>query len=136
MLLQVFRVRVEAAGCVPADRIGKIFSNVTSLYCFHNEHLLPQLLERQRDWAQSRVISDVMEKQAPFLKMYAEYTTNYQRNALKAFDESVRTSRDFARIVADIEVLAYVRVSEFGSSVPTQGFPHALPPNCLKMRGL
>lgn len=48
-------------------------------------------------------IANVVRKQAPFLKMYSEYTNNYDR-ATKVFEE-MKKKKKFADVVREIEVL-------------------------------
>lgn len=53
LLDQEFRVRVEADSnqCgLGRDKQARLFSNIGSIYQFHNAHFLPPLLERRRDW--------------------------------------------------------------------------------------
>lgn len=56
--------------------------------------LIPRLMHR---------ISDVMRKQAPYLKHYSEYTNNYKL-AIQMFEECLRKKRSFEDIVKRIEV--------------------------------
>ena len=107
LLDQEFRVRVEALGRgagLSKTKLGLLFSNLSSIYQFHNSHFLPPLLERRRDWQAQQTIADVIVRQAPFLKMYSEYTNNF-KHATKTFDEAMRKSKDFAAIVAEVERL-------------------------------
>lgn len=48
-------------------------------------------------------ISDVLKKQAPFLKMYSEYTNNYKK-ATQVFEECMRKKKLFEDIVRRLEV--------------------------------
>ncbi|CAJ0587633.1 unnamed protein product, partial [Mesorhabditis spiculigera] len=107
LLDQIFRVDVEAlekAGDFERAKVGKLFSNISSLHTFHNTHLLPQLMDANREWNHTRRISHVMKKLAPFLKMYSEYTNNYNE-AVKVFEEQRVKNRKFADLVAKIERL-------------------------------
>lgn len=79
-----------------------LFANIASLYKFHNDHLLPQLMDRRREWQTTRRISDVMRKQGPFLKLYSEYTNNY-KNATQMFEE-VAKKRKVYEIIRKLEV--------------------------------
>uniref|UniRef100_A0A915HTZ9 Uncharacterized protein n=1 Tax=Romanomermis culicivorax TaxID=13658 RepID=A0A915HTZ9_ROMCU len=53
---------------------------------------------------QNQRISDVICKLAPYLKMYSEYTNNYNK-ACKVFDELRRKNKRFAHVVAEVELL-------------------------------
>uniref|UniRef100_A0A914UIQ1 Uncharacterized protein n=1 Tax=Plectus sambesii TaxID=2011161 RepID=A0A914UIQ1_9BILA len=108
LLDETFRERVEQENdrsrFLEKDRVARLFANTNSLYRFHNDHLLPQLMDRLRDWNHTRKISDVMRKQAPYLKLYSEYTNNYKR-ATKEFETCLKKSKRFAQIVQEIERL-------------------------------
>ncbi|GMT23114.1 hypothetical protein PFISCL1PPCAC_14411, partial [Pristionchus fissidentatus] len=102
LLDQMFRKRIAAENVIEKDKIAKLFANTESLYTFHNSHLLPQLMMAIREWNTTKRISSIMRKQAPFLKMYSEYTNNYKR-ATKLFEESMVKKKRFAEIVREIE---------------------------------
>ncbi|KIH66782.1 RhoGEF domain protein [Ancylostoma duodenale] len=103
MQFQLFRQRVMKEAAIDKDKQQKIFANVASLYQFHNTHFLPQLMEASRDWHTTKRIANVVRKQAPFLKMYSEYTNNYDR-ATKVFEE-MKKKKKFADVVREIEKL-------------------------------
>ncbi|XP_006983144.2 FYVE, RhoGEF and PH domain-containing protein 2 isoform X1 [Peromyscus maniculatus bairdii] len=65
----------------PEDVVRLIFSNISSIYCFHSQFFLPELQRRLDDWTATPRIGDVIQKLAPFLKMYSEYVKNFQRAA-------------------------------------------------------
>ncbi len=88
------------------DKRQRIFSNIESIYQFHNDYLLPQLLERWKKYEGTQLISDVIKSKAPFLKMYSEYTNNY-RNAIKTFNKCVKKNRKFASVVREAEVCKF-----------------------------
>ncbi|KAI6206951.1 FYVE, RhoGEF and PH domain-containing protein 4 [Aphelenchoides besseyi] len=102
-LLEKFRLEVEGEKLLDKKQNGMLFANLASLYTFHNDHLLPQLMDRRRDWQATKKISDVMRKQGPFLKMYSEYTNNYKL-ATQMF-EKCREKRRFDDIVRKLEKL-------------------------------
>ncbi len=62
-LLEHFREEVEKQRLFDKKQLALIFANISSLYRFHNDHLLPQLMDRRREWQSSRKISDVLRKQ-------------------------------------------------------------------------
>lgn len=97
-LLEKFRNDVEKDKMLDKRQMTNLFANISSLYQFHNQHLLPQLLERAREWQSSRRIGDVFKKQAPFLKMYSEYTNNY-KNSIQFFEDCLKKKKKFAEIV-------------------------------------
>ncbi|CAJ0935869.1 unnamed protein product, partial [Mesorhabditis belari] len=107
LLDQMFRLEVEAmekAGDIEKGKVSKLFSNISSLHTFHNTHLLPQLMDANRSWNNTRRISHVMKKLAPFLKMYSEYTNNYN-DSVKVFEELRGKNKKFADLVAKLERL-------------------------------
>lgn len=103
-LLEKFRSTVERAQLLDRRLQCHLFSNIASLNQFHEQHLLPQLMDRRREWQGTKRISDVLRKQAPFLKMYSEYTNNY-KTAVHIFEECMRKKRVFGEIVRQLEQL-------------------------------
>ncbi|XP_008566662.1 PREDICTED: FYVE, RhoGEF and PH domain-containing protein 2 [Galeopterus variegatus] len=65
----------------PEDVVRLIFSNISSIYQFHAQFFLPELQQRLDDWTATPCIGDVIQKLAPFLKMYSEYVKNFERAA-------------------------------------------------------
>ncbi|XP_001495203.2 FYVE, RhoGEF and PH domain-containing protein 2 isoform X1 [Equus przewalskii] len=65
----------------PEDVVRLIFSNISSIYQFHSQFFLPELQRRLDDWSATPRIGDVIQKLAPFLKMYSEYVKNFERAA-------------------------------------------------------
>ncbi|WKY07415.1 hypothetical protein Q1695_007118 [Nippostrongylus brasiliensis] len=103
LLDEIFRQRVVKEAAIDKDKQQKLFANIASLYQFHNTHFLPQLMEASREWHTSKRIANVVRKQAPFLKMYSEYTNNYDR-CTRVFDE-MKKKKKFADVVREIEKL-------------------------------
>ncbi|KAM9002243.1 FYVE, RhoGEF and PH domain-containing protein 2 [Sarcophilus harrisii] len=63
------------------DVVKLIFSNISSIHQFHSQFFLPELQRRVKEWAAVPRIGDVIQKLAPFLKMYSEYVKNFERAA-------------------------------------------------------
>lgn len=103
LLDEIFRQRIVKEAAIDRDKQQKLFANISSLYQFHNTHFLPQLMEASRDWHTTKRIANVVRKQAPFLKMYSEYTNNYDR-ATRVFEE-MKKKKKFADVVREIEKL-------------------------------
>lgn len=79
LLDQVFCARLMEAG-IPADVITGIFSNISCIHRFHQQFLLPELHTRiTQEWSCNPRIGDILQKLAPFLKMYGEYVKNFDR---------------------------------------------------------
>uniref|UniRef100_A0A1I7XJ44 DH domain-containing protein n=1 Tax=Heterorhabditis bacteriophora TaxID=37862 RepID=A0A1I7XJ44_HETBA len=65
-------------------------------------YAVKELVDSEQRYVEKlRLIASVVRKQAPFLKMYSEYTNNYDR-ATKIFEETKKKKR-FAEIVREIE---------------------------------
>ncbi|PIO71627.1 RhoGEF domain protein [Teladorsagia circumcincta] len=101
LLDEIFRQRVVKEAAIDKEKQQKLFANISSLHQFHNTHFLPQLMEASRDWHTTKRIANVVRKQAPFLKMYSEYTNNYER-ASRIFEE-LKKKKKFADVVREIE---------------------------------
>ncbi|OBS57869.1 hypothetical protein A6R68_11002 [Neotoma lepida] len=79
LLDQVFCTKLTEAGIPPEVTTG-IFSNISSIYCFHGQFLLPELQKRiTEEWDTNPRLGDILQKLAPFLKMYGEYVKNFDR---------------------------------------------------------
>ncbi|XP_058034447.1 FYVE, RhoGEF and PH domain-containing protein 2 isoform X2 [Ahaetulla prasina] len=63
----------------PEDVVKMIFSNISSIYQFHSQFFLPELKKRMEDWDSKPRIGDIIQKVAPFLKMYSEYVKNFDK---------------------------------------------------------
>ena len=105
---QVFQFRVDqenrAHPMFPPETVQHMFSNIKSIYKFHNDFLLPQLEERMKCWSTNPRIGDIMKNFAPFLKMYTEYVKNfdYAMNLINTLQHKVPR---FATIVNEIQKL-------------------------------
>ncbi|XP_031721693.1 FYVE, RhoGEF and PH domain-containing protein 4-like isoform X1 [Anarrhichthys ocellatus] len=105
LLDQVFcsRLTEEAGGgSFPPDLIRNIFSNISSIYSFHSQFLLPDLENCISHWCESPGLGSVLLQHAPFLRMYADYIRNFDQAM-----EMVRTwserSSVFRNIILDIQ---------------------------------
>lgn len=79
LLDQVFCTRLTEAG-IPLEVTTGIFSNISSIYRFHGQFLLPELQTRiTEEWNRNPRLGDILQKLAPFLKMYGEYVKNFDR---------------------------------------------------------
>ncbi|MEJ1288045.1 FYVE RhoGEF and PH domain containing 2 [Cricetulus griseus] len=107
----------------PEEVVRLIFSNISSIYCFHAQFFLPELQRRVDDWTATPRIGDVIQKLAPFLKMYSEYVKNFER-AAELLATWMDKSQPFQEIVTRIQVWGAVQ----GSSSPLRpGAPLSLP---------
>ncbi|XP_047382934.1 FYVE, RhoGEF and PH domain-containing protein 3 isoform X1 [Sciurus carolinensis] len=79
LLDQVFCTTLRKAG-IPSEVTTGIFSNISSIYRFHGQFLLPELQRRiTEEWDTNPRLGDILQKLAPFLKMYGEYVKNFDR---------------------------------------------------------
>uniref|UniRef100_A0A4W5KFR4 FYVE, RhoGEF and PH domain containing 1 n=1 Tax=Hucho hucho TaxID=62062 RepID=A0A4W5KFR4_9TELE len=86
----------------PLDVVTGIFSNICSIYCFHQQFLLPALEKRMEEWDLNPRIGDILQKLAPFLKMYGEYVKNFDR-AMELVNTWMERSSQFKAIVHHIQ---------------------------------
>ncbi|XP_005939026.1 faciogenital dysplasia isoform X4 [Haplochromis burtoni] len=102
LLDQVFCTKLTEAG-IPQDVITGIFSNISSIYCFHDKFLLPELKTRITDeWENKPRIGDILQKLAPFMKMYGEYVKNFDR-AMDLVNTWTQRSSQFKSVVQNIQ---------------------------------
>lgn len=105
---QVFQFKIDqenrAHPMFPPETVQHMFSNIKSIYKFHNDFLLPQLQQRMENWETDSRIGDIMKNFAPFLKMYTEYVKNfdYAMNLIQSLQ--VKIPR-FAAVINEIQKL-------------------------------
>ncbi|XP_063288802.1 FYVE, RhoGEF and PH domain-containing protein 1 isoform X1 [Pelobates fuscus] len=106
LLDQVFCARLleEAGtkGSFPVEVVMGIFSNICSIYCFHQKFLLPELEKRMQEWDSNPRIGDILQKLAPFLKMYGEYVKNFDR-AMELLNSWTERSSQFKSIIQEVQ---------------------------------
>ncbi|XP_074481362.1 FYVE, RhoGEF and PH domain-containing protein 4-like isoform X2 [Sebastes fasciatus] len=105
LLDQVFcsRLTEEAGrGSFPPDVIRNIFSNISSIYSFHSQFLLPDLESCISHWCESPGLGTVLVQHAPFLRMYADYVSNFDQ-AMELVRTWTERSSAFRNIVQDIQ---------------------------------
>uniref|UniRef100_A0A3Q2PSV5 FYVE, RhoGEF and PH domain containing 1 n=1 Tax=Fundulus heteroclitus TaxID=8078 RepID=A0A3Q2PSV5_FUNHE len=86
----------------PCDVVQGVFSNICSIYCFHQQFLLPALQKRMEERDSSPRIGDILQKLAPFLKMYGEYVKNFDR-AMELVNIWMERSAQFKAIIQEIQ---------------------------------
>lgn len=102
LLDQVFCARLTEAS-IPADVITGIFSNISCIRLFHQQFLLPELQTRiTQEWSCNPRIGDILQKLAPFLKMYGEYVKNFDR-AMELVNTWTQRSGVFKSVVQNIQ---------------------------------
>ncbi|XP_078424446.1 FYVE, RhoGEF and PH domain-containing protein 4-like isoform X2 [Cetorhinus maximus] len=106
LLDQVFCAKLleeaNSKGSFPAEVVTKIFSNISSIYTFHTQFLLPELETRMNLWNTTPQIGDILQKLAPFLKMYGEYVKNFEK-AMGLLKTWMGRSPQFKAIVEEIQ---------------------------------
>ncbi|XP_077464985.1 FYVE, RhoGEF and PH domain-containing protein 1 [Stigmatopora argus] len=106
LLDQVFSARLleeaRSRSSFPCDVIHGIFSNICSIHCFHQQFLLPALQKRMEEWDSNPRIGDILQKLAPFLKMYGEYVKNFD-HAMELVNTWMERSAVFKCIIHEIQ---------------------------------
>ncbi|TNN37499.1 FYVE, RhoGEF and PH domain-containing protein 3 [Liparis tanakae] len=126
----VFCTKLTETG-IPQDVITGIFSNISSIYCFHDKFLLPELktritgeCSRKKVHREDNVVEFPDEsavpslfssfgkneitacrlifKLAPFMKMYGEYVKNFDR-AMDLVNTWTQRSSQFKSVVQNIQ---------------------------------
>nr|XP_015197996.1 PREDICTED: FYVE, RhoGEF and PH domain-containing protein 2 isoform X2 [Lepisosteus oculatus]XP_015197997.1 PREDICTED: FYVE, RhoGEF and PH domain-containing protein 2 isoform X2 [Lepisosteus oculatus]XP_015197998.1 PREDICTED: FYVE, RhoGEF and PH domain-containing protein 2 isoform X2 [Lepisosteus oculatus] len=92
----------RTAGSFPEDVVKQIFSNISSIYQFHGLFLLPELQRRMDEWCKNPRIGDVLQKVAPFLKMYGQYVMSFDK-AMHLISTWMEKSTRFEEIILDIQ---------------------------------
>uniref|UniRef100_A0A673JMS2 FYVE, RhoGEF and PH domain-containing protein 1-like n=1 Tax=Sinocyclocheilus rhinocerous TaxID=307959 RepID=A0A673JMS2_9TELE len=92
----------RARSAFPCEVVMGIFSNICSIYCFHQQFLLPALEKRMEEWDLNPRIGDILQKLAPFLKMYGEYVKNFDR-AMELVNTWMQRSSQFKAIIHNIQ---------------------------------
>ncbi|KAJ7316836.1 hypothetical protein JRQ81_002998 [Phrynocephalus forsythii] len=102
LLDQVFCTRLNEAG-IPSDVVTGIFSNISSIYRFHEQFLLPELKTRiTEEWNINPRLGDILQKLAPFLKMYGEYVKNFDR-AMDLVNTWMQRSSSFKDVIQNVQ---------------------------------
>ncbi|XP_063282978.1 FYVE, RhoGEF and PH domain-containing protein 3 [Pelobates fuscus] len=102
LLDQVFCTKLVAAG-IPTEVTTGIFSNISSIYCFHCQFLLPELKTRiTQEWDTNPRLGDILQKLAPFLKMYGEYVKNFDK-AMEMVNSWTQRSSVFKEVIQTIQ---------------------------------
>lgn len=105
LLDQVFYCKLlEEAnrGSFSAELVNKIFSNISSINAFHSQFLLPELEKRMQEWETTPRIGDILQKLAPFLKMYGEYVKGFD-NAMELVKNMTERIPQFKSVVEEIQ---------------------------------
>ncbi|CAK8675505.1 unnamed protein product [Clavelina lepadiformis] len=104
---QVYYKKIQEASLtkkiIPEADVIKIFGHVTAIYQFHSNFLLPQLQERLKTWETNPRVGDVMMQAAPFMKMYALYTQNFDESS-NLLKDWLTKSEDFALFISLIQL--------------------------------
>uniref|UniRef100_A0A3Q3KNT4 FYVE, RhoGEF and PH domain-containing protein 4-like n=1 Tax=Mastacembelus armatus TaxID=205130 RepID=A0A3Q3KNT4_9TELE len=104
LLDQVFcsRLTTEAGrGSFPPEVIRNIFSNISSIYSFHSQFLLPDLENCISHWWNPG-LGKVLLQHAPFMRMYADYVRNFDQAVALVRTWTDRSSL-FRNIIQDIQ---------------------------------
>ncbi|XP_061570771.1 FYVE, RhoGEF and PH domain-containing protein 4-like [Cololabis saira] len=105
LLDQVFcsRLTDEAdRGSFPLEVVRNIFSNVSSIYSFHSQFLLPDLENCICCWRESPGLGKALLQHAPFLRMYADYVRNFDQ-AMELVRTWTERSSAFRNVIQEIQ---------------------------------
>uniref|UniRef100_A0A1A8HX53 FYVE, RhoGEF and PH domain containing 4 n=1 Tax=Nothobranchius kuhntae TaxID=321403 RepID=A0A1A8HX53_NOTKU len=105
LLDQVFCLRLahEAdRGSFPPEVIKNIFSNISSIYSFHSQFLLPDLEQCICSWGLGPGLGRALLLHGPFLRMYADYVRNFDQ-AMELLRTWTERSSAFRNIIQDIQ---------------------------------
>uniref|UniRef100_A0A3B3CC80 DH domain-containing protein n=1 Tax=Oryzias melastigma TaxID=30732 RepID=A0A3B3CC80_ORYME len=105
LLDQVFCLRLteEAErGSFPPEVIRNIFSNISSIYSFHCQFLLPDLESCICRWQEGPGLGKALLQYAPFLRMYADYVRNFD-GAMELLKTWTERSSAFRSIINDVQ---------------------------------
>ncbi|NXL67174.1 FGD2 protein, partial [Chordeiles acutipennis] len=112
LLDQIFNTELmkeaKNGNTVPEEVVKMIFSNISSIYQFHAKVFLPGLQKRVEEWNCNPWIGDVIQKFAPFLKMYGEYVKNFHK-AVELITIWTEKSPPFQELIADIQLTGHSR---------------------------
>ncbi|XP_060133005.1 FYVE, RhoGEF and PH domain-containing protein 2 [Zootoca vivipara] len=86
----------------PEEVVKMIFSNISSIYQFHAQFFLPELQKRMENWGSNPRIGDIIQKVAPFLKMYSEYVKNFDK-AVELITTWSEKSLSFQELISSIQ---------------------------------
>ncbi|CAL1568685.1 unnamed protein product [Knipowitschia caucasica] len=107
LLDQVFcsRLTEEAnQGSFPPEVVKNIFSNISSIFSFHSQFLLPDLEKCLSNKDDCPGLGSVLLQHAPFMRMYADYVRNFGQSL-----ELVRTwterSAAFRSVIQELQSL-------------------------------
>ncbi|XP_044299786.1 FYVE, RhoGEF and PH domain-containing protein 2 isoform X3 [Varanus komodoensis] len=106
LLDQVFFLELlkeaRSAKTFPEEVVKMIFSNISSIYQFHAQFFLPELQKRMENWDSNPRIGDIIQKVAPFLKMYSEYVKHFDK-AVELITTWSEKSLPFQELIANIQ---------------------------------
>lgn len=89
-------------GSFPPEVIKNTFSNISSIYSFHSQFLLPDLEKCISQGGDSPGLGSILLQHAPFMRMYADYVRNFDKsmNLVRTWSER---STAFRTIIQDIQ---------------------------------
>ncbi|GAM20355.1 hypothetical protein SAMD00019534_035290, partial [Acytostelium subglobosum LB1] len=87
---------------VPIKVLQQIFGHIEDLLTINRE-LLTSIQDRMTTWSTNKKMGDIFLKLAPYLKMYTEYCSNYDK-AIAKLKEKTTESKDFAIYLKKISV--------------------------------
>ncbi|XP_078797877.1 FYVE, RhoGEF and PH domain-containing protein 4 isoform X3 [Oryzias latipes] len=89
-------------GSFPPEVVRMIFSNISSIYSFHSQFLLPDLESCICHWREGPGLGKALLQHAPFLRMYADYVRNFDA-AMELLKTWTERSSAFRSVISDVQ---------------------------------
>jgi FYVE/RhoGEF/PH domain-containing protein 5/6 len=86
---------------IPDGDVNRIFLNITQIHNL-NTNIHDELQERMDTWSTQEGLGDVIERLAPFLKLYAHYTAGFE-DAMKMLTTWTKREKKFDALVREFE---------------------------------
>jgi hypothetical protein len=86
---------------IPDTEVGRIFSHLPEIYQL-NLNLLSDLEIRVANWEETKKIGDILSQFAPFLRMYATYTAQFE-DCVKTLTNWCKKEERFQQLVREFE---------------------------------
>ncbi|XP_065657046.1 FYVE, RhoGEF and PH domain-containing protein 2 isoform X3 [Hydra vulgaris] len=88
---------------IPEKALGDIFSNLSSIYKFHSDLLLPDLERRLKEWTTNPKIGDIFKTLGHCLVLYTDFVKNFD-NSVSTLNYWLKKSPKFATAVELIQM--------------------------------
>jgi len=82
------------------ELVERIFLNLDPILSLHDSIVLPALEEKMASWAEYQTIGDIFEQVAPWLRIYNEYSNNYE-TSVSTYTKMMDRSSQFAEWIEE-----------------------------------